>query len=126
MNKPYVRTCSTCEAPARIIWISHLELAEYGRALAEWNAKVDAHNVGSTLRVLDWSLLEKMPEVVPWQVCCLEHAPVEGNPYELNYPTEWAEWLDHTAHLMEKSWLKHTSWGGVLRDVAHRAMPNGS
>ena len=66
-----------------------------------------------------------------WQVHCDDCNPHNADGcggcywFEVERCLTWAQLVDWTAHLAEKSWLEATDWMGFIRDVAHRSSEVG-
>lgn len=66
---------------------------------------------------------------VPWSI---HHEACDPNPEREDYaiPSKecqtYAELTNWTAHLLEKNWIQHTSWGQTLRGIVKSTQQHGS
>lgn len=118
--------CDTCRQPITpladgYLQVDHHDIAEYRRALAEWEQRVTDANPPGALRVVSGTLLGERPNPAKWRVTCKSCDPdPEGASlywFSLDRAATWPELTDWTAHLLEKNWLPQTNWRSVLYRV---------
>ncbi|MET9513448.1 hypothetical protein ABZX62_34240 [Streptomyces flavidovirens] len=114
--------CDGCSKPitddAGYLWVDNREVSRTEHAFRKWEAEhTDA--IDGSLSFTGGAIFD-IPEKVRWQV---HHATCDPAPDASSYDIpatkirSWAELLEWTAHLMEKSWLTHTDWQDILRGV---------
>jgi hypothetical protein len=119
--------CQACEQPLGDndstfgnLWISHAEWHAYSDAYAEWEAEYVTKLEGGGESVTGAGIVTR-PSRVTWRA---HHSACdsgeEADLYSIPSPKlrTWADLVDWTAHLMEKTWLSDTTWAQMLRGVA--------
>lgn len=126
--------CQTCKQritklDAGYLQVSHRDIADYRRSLAEWEHRVEAANPpNAKLRTVTGGLLLDHPRDVRWHVTCTSCDPdSEGGWlywFSLDRAATWQQLVEWTAHLLEtKEWLPLTDWHNVLREAIARNSP---
>ncbi|MGW5497748.1 hypothetical protein [Streptomyces olivaceoviridis] len=119
MSRELLLVCQGCgnriADDAGYLWVDTGEVNTAQRAARAWEAQHPADGE----RGLDLQDLLAYPDQVPWrshhQRCDSDR---DGSHYRIPAAElrTRADLLDWTAHLMEKSWLRHTDWRDVLRE----------
>lgn len=115
-------TCQVCGFPiADRAGYLHVDLAKVGQHEAAKIAFEDKHRQGGFVGYSAAEWIDEMPPMPRWRI---HHRACDPDPDATDYCIDvesartHASLLDWTAHLLEKSWLRSTTWDDLIRDAA--------
>jgi hypothetical protein len=123
--------CSACQrdvtgSPKAVLHVPYEEFGRVERESASWKQKHKENDQGG-LGVVSLAELMTYPGPARWQVhCdrCNPHKDERGDMCDgcywvsLDRCTDAVDLLYWTAHLMGKTWLRHTNWASFIRMAA--------
>jgi hypothetical protein len=118
VNRELNIICEACNKPMGDgdatygnLWIRKADWIDYTQAYADWKAKYVTELDGGGQSVTGAGLIAH-PETVAWRAL---HSTCDNGEDDLySIPSSklstWADLVEWTAHLMEKTWLADTNW----------------